>query len=249
MKDVSGKKLLIVDDEPDLREVLALQFEHIGLETIEAGNGIEALEALEKGGIDGILSDIRMPKMDGKKLLQEVREKYGNTLGLVFVTGFADLSESEAFAWGADGYVKKPYDRDQLSDAVTSIFYSSIERLDRKPEATAEINLEVKIEDLGADGNAKNASFGRGGVFIRLPGPRIPHIGALINLKLQFSDGPLPSFEGIVVQRWARNEPHASLGPGAGFEFLYVSESCRTELAEFLESLNSRAFIPDRIPE
>ena len=104
---------LIVDDEPRLRQVMVHLMRSDGFQCIEAGNGIEALEQLEKVQAILVLSDLRMPKMDGFALLREIRSRYPD-IAVVMITAVADVEIAvNCLAIGAADYVIKPY---QLED-------------------------------------------------------------------------------------------------------------------------------------
>jgi len=104
---------LIVDDEPRLRQVMAHLMRAEGFQCIEAGNGLEALEQLAKYSVTLVLSDLRMPKMDGLQLLRELRSRYPD-VAVVMITAVADVEIAvNCLAIGAADYVVKPY---QLED-------------------------------------------------------------------------------------------------------------------------------------
>jgi response regulator RpfG family c-di-GMP phosphodiesterase len=104
---------LIVDDEPRLRQVMVHLMRSDGFQCIEAGNGIEALEQLANFQVTLVLSDLRMPKMDGFELLREIRDHYPDS-AVVMITAVADVEIAvNCLAIGAADYVIKPY---QLED-------------------------------------------------------------------------------------------------------------------------------------
>jgi putative two-component system response regulator len=104
---------LIVDDEPRLRQVMVHLMRADGFLCIEAGNGLEALEQLAKHAVTLVLSDLRMPKMDGFELLRELRSRYPD-VAVVMITAVADVEIAvNCLAIGAADYVVKPY---QLED-------------------------------------------------------------------------------------------------------------------------------------
>jgi putative two-component system response regulator len=104
---------LIVDDEPRLRQVMVHLMRSDGFQCIEAGNGVEALEQLEKRSVTLVLSDLRMPKMDGFELLRQIRDRFPDC-AVVMITAVADVEIAvNCLAIGAADYVIKPY---QLED-------------------------------------------------------------------------------------------------------------------------------------
>jgi putative two-component system response regulator len=104
---------LIVDDEPRLRQVMMHLMRGDGFQCIEATNGLEALEQLSTYPVTLVLSDLRMPKMDGFELLREIRSRYPDT-AVVMITAVADVEVAvNCLGVGAADYVIKPY---QLED-------------------------------------------------------------------------------------------------------------------------------------
>lgn len=101
------KTVLIVDDDPSVSDMLAPYFEKAGYLVKIAGSGFEALEMLKKISTHLILSDVRMPNGTGIDLLKGI-EKLANKVPIILMTGFSHLSEEEALAMGAAGYVQKP---------------------------------------------------------------------------------------------------------------------------------------------
>ena len=106
--------LLIVDDEQSYRQLLTLVFEAGGHTIRTAMNGREALTLLQQEPADLIISDVKMPDMDGIELLRAVREFLPDT-GMVMMTAFASVETArEAFKLGADDFIQKPFDVEEL---------------------------------------------------------------------------------------------------------------------------------------
>jgi DNA-binding NtrC family response regulator len=106
--------ILIVDDEQSYRQLLSLVFESDGNNIRTAMNGRQALEALQEEPADVIISDVKMPDMDGIELLRSVRETLPD-LGVVLMTAFASVETArEAFKLGADDFITKPFDVEEL---------------------------------------------------------------------------------------------------------------------------------------
>lgn len=117
-------KLLIVDDEPRLRNGISNYFpwNETGFEVLhEADNGKQALEFIENNHVDVVLSDIRMPIMSGIDLAREI---YNRSLGVkvVFLTGYKDFEYAkEAINYGVKNYVLKPTKYNELAEVFSKI--------------------------------------------------------------------------------------------------------------------------------
>jgi len=106
--------ILIVDDEQSYRQLLSLVFESDGHTIRTAANGLEALQLLRDSPADVVISDVRMPDMDGIEMLRAIRETLPD-LGIVFMTAFASVEAArEAFKLGADDFIQKPFDVEEL---------------------------------------------------------------------------------------------------------------------------------------
>ncbi len=110
--------LLIVDDEQSYRQLLSLIFEESGHTIYQAKNGREALKVLDETPAEIIISDVRMPDIDGISLLREARIKRPD-IGVILMTAFATVDAArEAFILGADDFIQKPFDVEELKVLV-----------------------------------------------------------------------------------------------------------------------------------
>ena len=106
--------ILIVDDEQSYRQLLSMVFEGGGHNIRTAMNGRQAIDLLSQSPADIIISDVKMPDMDGIEMLREVRETLPD-LGVVLMTAFASVETArEAFKLGADDFIQKPFDVEEL---------------------------------------------------------------------------------------------------------------------------------------
>jgi len=119
MSPFSGMRCLVVDDEPRLRRVLIRLLEGEGFVCREAGSGVEALAALEQEPVPLLISDLRMPEMDGVELLREVTARWPET-AVIVVTAVAEVESAVAcLQMGALDYVAKPFHLDEVRARVT----------------------------------------------------------------------------------------------------------------------------------
>ncbi|MFS9052681.1 response regulator transcription factor [Streptococcus infantis] len=114
-------KILIVEDEDMIREGISDYLSDCGYETIEAGDGEEALEQFFNHKVDLILLDIQMPKLNGLEVLSEIRKS--SQVPVLMLTAFQDEEyKMSAFAALADGYLEKPFSLSLLKVRVDAIF-------------------------------------------------------------------------------------------------------------------------------
>lgn len=101
-------RILIVDDDPDIRRLLCDYLSQDGMEVVEAGDGPSALAAFRRSGPDLIILDVMMPGFDGLEVCRRVRTE--SPVPVIFLTGKADeVDQLLGFGFGADDYVTKPF--------------------------------------------------------------------------------------------------------------------------------------------
>src|SRR3989339_1681661 len=106
--------ILIVDDEPKMRILLSMMLERKGYQIDQATDGKDALKKLSLLGYDLVISDIKMPEMDGRELITRMRQQDIVT-PVVFITAFATIDSAvEMMRQGAADYVTKPFDESKI---------------------------------------------------------------------------------------------------------------------------------------
>ena len=111
-------RCLIVDDEPRLRQVLVRLMEGDGFACTEAENGVAALEQLQRETVPLVLTDLRMPRMDGVELLREIRARHPD-IAVVLITAIADVETAVGcLGIGAMDYLTKPFHLDEVRARV-----------------------------------------------------------------------------------------------------------------------------------
>jgi two-component system alkaline phosphatase synthesis response regulator PhoP len=121
----SGKRLLIADDDSDMRVLLAEYFRRLGFQVDERESGHAALEAAMAGRFDCFIFDVSMPGMSGIELLKRVRDRGIQTPAL-FLTAHDALSDKVAgFEAGADDYLAKPFSPRELEYRVEALLRRS----------------------------------------------------------------------------------------------------------------------------
>jgi DNA-binding response OmpR family regulator len=116
--------LLLVEDTPELRELLARGLQHSGYVVTAADNGATALRALEAGTFDVIITDIVMPDMEGLELIRKIRKAHPGMAIIAISGGGHSISESYlelAARFGAERTLQKPFGVDALVAAVQEV--------------------------------------------------------------------------------------------------------------------------------
>lgn len=125
-------KILIVDDELDVLELMQELFENRGYEPLTATNGIEALQIIREDEPDMVISDIRMPDMDGMQLLEILSKNYSN-IPVIMVTAHGTIETAvEAIKMGARDYILKPLRLDEILAKVETI--AQLKNLEKENE-------------------------------------------------------------------------------------------------------------------
>src|SRR3989449_8309695 len=143
MPQPNAVKCLVVDDEPRLRRVLVRLLEGEGFSCAEAGSGTEALELLQQEPVPLVISDLRMPQMDGVTLLREIIARWPTT-AVIVVTAVAEVESAVAcLQLGALDYVAKPFHLDEVRDRKS-------QALDKRrliiENRTYQQDLEARVE-------------------------------------------------------------------------------------------------------
>lgn len=101
--------LLIVDDEAMIRNLLEKILSKEGYKILTAKDGLEALEVMESSKVDIVISDMKMPRMNGLELLKRIKKERPD-IGVVIMTGYGDTyTVKDALLLGADEYITKPF--------------------------------------------------------------------------------------------------------------------------------------------
>ncbi len=146
------KNILIVDDEPNIREILRYNLEKAGFNVIEASSGDDALNKLSKD-LNLAILDIMMPGKDGYEVCRKIREQ-GNTLPIIFLTAMdREFDEVRGLEVGGDDYVKKPFSPKMLIARINAIL-RRVDQINSKGTSISFGDLEIntltyiaKLED------------------------------------------------------------------------------------------------------
>jgi len=123
MNDAAKPRILIVEDDPDLRRILKLQITGLGYEVRVAVNGAEGFEAIQADTPDCVILDLMMPIMDGFGFLKRTRSLFAlRDVPIIILTASEDeRNKVKGFQYQADAYLSKPYDVDALQTEIQGL--------------------------------------------------------------------------------------------------------------------------------
>lgn len=230
---LKDKTILVVDDEADLRDIVASELEFMGAKVHQAENISFAQKILSESNIDLIISDIRMPGGTGIDLLEVVKARGPQKIPVILITGFADITTEDAFHKGAEALVNKPFKLDDLIKLAVRYTSSIEERFAQSLEAQKSLTTVLKEEEI---------SFGRGGVVLAVDtvGQKFD-IGEPINIDLKVDDHEI---EGQAICRWLRPNDQATGKSLMGLEFYHLTDESLDELKELALDRPVIPFIP-----
>ena len=142
-----GPRILIVDDDESIRKVLAAVLEENGYMIDAAEDGKEAIEKTDKNFYNLVLVDIRLPDIEGSKLIAMMKETTPR-MRKIIITGFPSLQNAvEALNKGADAYIIKPFDMDKVLQTIKDQLKKYEEEKKYSQERVTEF-IETRVKEL-----------------------------------------------------------------------------------------------------
>ena len=241
MIDIKGFSVLVVDDEPDLGELVAFEFEMVGANVYRAENALEALKVAADHNIDVVVSDIMMPGGDGVQLLTSLRKINPLRPPLIFMTGFSNLTLEEAYDKGAVAMFGKPFNRNELIEVVSKNTLPLDKKWNSFDQSISVVKeLEYDLPNLNEQSQVK---FGRGGLFLECQDLTF-QISDRIKFKLLFSEGKIKLLKGVGIVRWVRRSSNTDGPKGLGIEIESLTNDCKSLFIDFIYEVKPIAYIP-----
>ena len=223
--------ILLVDDEPLLRMIFERWITTVGCGKVcTAPEGRSALALLESTHFDLLVTDIRMPGMDGITLVRKLADLPAPAPSIIFVSGFGDIDVREMYALGVEAFLTKPSLREDLLAAMENALAARADLwLTPMPVAPRQAMLVPFKEGDGED----MIHLGLGGFSTSYEGPL-----SLGKVSFQVAGGDRElSGQGYV--RW-----NSRAEQSVGIEFAYLDENCRAGVVERIALTSPRSFIP-----
>ena len=231
-------RILFVDDEPSLLEIFAEWFAgESPVQITTAADGQEALEKIESGDYDLLITDVNMPRVNGPEFMRRIAAS-GKTLpGIVFVSGFGNIDLRELHGLGVEAFLAKPVLRDTLLDVVGRALSERAELWLRHFDTAPRHSVSIKVLDFSDHTAGGHLALGRGGFSVCYASPVAPG-KVFFDCELT---GPGLRLSGEGYLRW-KSKTEGLIG----IEIAYLDASCRSAVIEEIDRRRPTAFIPCR---
>ena len=228
--------ILVVDDEPELLEIFAVWLGRSGCTVLTAGNGAIAMGILTAQRVDALISDIRMPVMDGITLVRTIAEMGLLVPSIIFVSGFGDVDSREAHALGVEAMLPKPLSRKMLLQALEDSLKSRDELWLNPLEVAPAKSLSLSLPALSDCFDDCTFRMGRGGCCFLTT--ECFEEDTELELNVHFAGEP-DTLKAQARVRWCSEKDKRM-----GVEFLYLDPVCRAWVLERMTGNALATFIP-----
>jgi len=149
------RKILLVEDDPEITNLLALHFKEPNYLLTTSGNGREGLEKALRGAFDLVILDLTLPEMDGMEVCKGIRDNKVNCAIMMLTSKSEEIDKVVALELGADDYVTKPFGVRELMARVKAL----IRRSEQLVQPVAEQVKEILVRDLSIDLDLRKVSL------------------------------------------------------------------------------------------
>jgi FixJ family two-component response regulator len=230
-------RVLILDDENDLTKMLQQFFHLRNIDAHTFNDPLAALDAIRKLKIDVVVSDIRMPKLNGLNFLKEIRKLHFYEPGVIFISGYPEEYGIETLLdMGAFAFLEKPVDLEKLHRLVWEYVFGA------KPLAETDSPVTICLGNISLHA----MQLGFGGLFLNQaqlnehPGIRLEPGGKVeIRFKLPQSE---TTHRAVCEVVWKR--PDSEQQPGYGLKFVDLDITSKRDVLELVRTNNILSFIP-----
>ncbi len=240
------KNVLVVEDQESLRELLVFELELEGFHALEAENGQAALEIIEAGAIDCVVSDVRMPVLDGigmVRALRERREASFHEVPVVVISAFSDYERSFVYASGVNAFLPKPYDQQVLVQSIRHCCLPKVDRWLCAPTISEDLSvLKGSFQQLSTEMQLNHVQLGTGGIFVPLKGKSYA-AKDYVRVDLSFETGVLSELRCLARVLWQRGSDHDGCAAGLGLELCGVTRKDAELFVSLSES--TTAYLPE----
>jgi CheY-like chemotaxis protein len=228
--------VLLVDDEPDLREIFGMWLERAGCCNVyTAKDGEAALAIFADYRIDLLITDLRMPIMDGITLVRSLAMLGAPTPSIVFVSGFGDIDQREMYDLGVEAFLSKPIPPERLIEVVTRALEERAALWSTPMEPAPQQSIETPSPRPAEIIGEEFVHLGRGGFSTRYAGP-------LTLGKVAFNCPMDTEQREIIGQGYVRWRSRSD--DKVGVEIAFLDLCCRRWVLEEIDAISPQSFIP-----
>jgi DNA-binding NtrC family response regulator len=224
----------VVDDEPEICEILAMILRRKGYRVSIAHNGSEAMQQVLKDPFDVVFSDVRMPEMTGFELLREIRKLSIAQPKFLMMSGFLDIAEMDVDRTPPDGFISKPFDSAKLFGEIERVLKSD-HKARQHPRFRVAGASHIEPNHAVAPNPASVQNISQGGMAIVGESRKVA-VGDRVRVRVQITDPVIVSVFAEAAVRWIR--PDANGGSSKiGLEFLGLEPDSERELQRLIAEL------------
>ena len=237
-------KVIVVDDNKVICDLLVSSLEKYGIKVVGVTEPEKVVDLLKVDRYDCVISDIRMPTMDGVELLEQIRTSHPLWPFVILISGHHDYNTEELLNYGAVDFVNKPFKVDEIYNLISNYYIDDLVERNRSMLMDKEIHYDFNdsIIDLNI------VSIGTGGVYISYksnPELRNAEVGKIYDFTVQIGEGEsYINVAGEVV--WSRGEEEEEENPGVGIRFLSMTEKVDSFIKSYISKNKVQSFIPNR---
>lgn len=238
-------RLLVVEDEVELLDVVSRLFTSLGFQVKVASDGQAAWTLCESEDFDIVLSDVRMPGLDGLELLKRLKARNADRPKVVMMSGYSDIPISKFYAEGADGFFEKPFSSESVRQFLIDGLVPNFERwakYNRKP-ASERVSFTFRSFDEAL--RTRSLKAGRQG-FFQPSESQLPMLGTFVDFEFHFRDSPgLEKIEGQGIVRFHQSGGSPQSPAGFGVEILQLELGVGKQWVDHVRDWGIVASIPE----
>jgi CheY-like chemotaxis protein len=234
--NLNDASILVVDDEPQLLEIFASWLAAAGCHNVyTAADGEEALAVLKRAPIDLLVTDVRMPIMDGIALVRRLEEMGEPIPSVIFISGFGDIDEREMYDLGVEAFLAKPLLQEDLIAVLERTLAERSSLWLTPMDVAPRQSMLIQVDRTGETEDPYSFRLGRGGFSTRYTGSA--KLGEVAFQCRFLTEQREIAGQGHV--RWLSRTDQT-----VGIEFAFLDATCRSWLLEEIAATSPRSFIP-----
>ncbi len=242
-------RLLVVEDEVELLDVIHRLFASLGFDVKAASDGLAAWQMCEAHEFDIVLSDVRMPVLNGLELLKKIKARNADCPKVVMMSGHSDFPLSKLYAEGADGFFEKPFSSEAVRQFLIDGLVPSSERWSKFSRKPASLRVDFTFRSFDEALRTRSLKAGRSG-FFQPCDTQLPMLGTYVDFEFQFrefsgSEKGAGKIDGQGIVRFHKQGDSPQSPSGYGVEILQLNFEAGKKWVESVRAWGIVASIPE----